>query len=55
MPQKNFKYIFLGEVILWKNGIFSDFYVNKYGKLHVYGAIFVDIRRLGGLYDSRDQ
>ncbi len=36
-----------------KNGIFSVFYFNKYGKLPVYGAVFVFFSRLGGLYNSQ--
>jgi hypothetical protein len=44
-------YIFLGD--FWKNSIFSELYVNKYGKLRVYGAVFVYKAWLGGLYDSQ--
>jgi hypothetical protein len=43
MPHKtSYKYIFL-----------SDFYVNKYGKLRVYGTSFVYTWQLGGIYDSQ--
>jgi hypothetical protein len=33
-----------------KNNVFSDFYVNRYGKLSVYGVVFVNSRRVGGAY-----
>jgi hypothetical protein len=43
------------KVILWENGIFSDFFyvIFKYENLPVYGAVLVYFGRLGGLCDSQ--
>jgi hypothetical protein len=52
MPHRTFLSIYF-KAILWENGVFRDFYVNRYGKLPIYGALFVYTGQLGAYVTPR--
>jgi hypothetical protein len=42
MPHKtSYKYILLSDFTYKEEGVFNNYFVNRYGEIPVYGAIFV--------------
>ncbi len=55
MPNKTSASISLKAIFYVKKDVFSDCYVNKYGKLSVFGAVFVYSGQLRALQLCRSE